>query len=69
MAEHRNRVGLNYYAPIEGNQSFDTALPASNRKLYDIGLLSPAAGIAGGFQLIGEKENVSSVKGWIQREP
>jgi hypothetical protein len=69
MAEHTNRAGLNYYAPVEGNQSFDNALPCSNRKLYDIGLLSPATGIAGGFRPIGEKENVSRVREWTQREP
>jgi hypothetical protein len=69
MVEHTNRLGLNYYAPVEGNQSFDNALPCSNRKLYDIGLLSPAAGIAGGFRPVDDKENVSSVTGWTQREP
>ena len=50
LAEFQNSFGLRYYAPSEGNQSFDSALPASNRSLPDIGLLDPAAGIAGGFR-------------------
>ena len=50
LAEFQNSLGLRYYAPNEGNQSFDSALPASNRSLPDIGLLDPAAGIAGGFR-------------------
>jgi hypothetical protein len=56
MAEHRNRFGLHYYVPVDGNQSFDNALPSSNRDLHDIGLLDPAAGIAGGFRPIDERE-------------
>jgi len=56
MAEYTNSFGLNYHAPIDGNQSFDNVLPCSNRRLHDVGLLDPAAGIAGGFRPIGEKE-------------
>lgn len=56
MAKHANNFGLLHYAPIEGNQSFDHTLPSSSSKLHDIGLLDPAAGIAGGFRPIGEKE-------------
>jgi hypothetical protein len=41
---------LSYYAPTEGNQTFDNALPCANRGVRDIGLLNPAAGIAGGFR-------------------
>ena len=52
LAEFQNSFGLRYYAPIEGNQSFDSALPASNSRLANIGLLDPAAGIAGGFRPI-----------------
>jgi hypothetical protein len=54
MAEHTNLAGLRYYVPIKGNQSFDNALPCANRSIADIGLLNPAAGIAGGFRPIGE---------------
>jgi hypothetical protein len=50
MAQHTNPVGLSYYAPTEGNQTFDNALPCANRSVRDIGLLNPAAGIAGGFR-------------------
>lgn len=55
MAQHMNPFGLSYYAPIEGNQSFDNALPCANRSVQGIGLLNPAAGIAGGFRPIGEQ--------------
>jgi hypothetical protein len=54
LVELQNSFGLHYYTPSEGNQSFDSALPASNRGLSDIGLLDPAAGIAGGFRLMNE---------------
>ena len=50
MAEYRNRFDLSYYAPVEGNQSFDNPLPSANRRLYDIGLLDSTTGIAGGFR-------------------
>ena len=50
LVELQNSFGLRYYAPNEGNQSFDSALPASNRGLSDIGLRDPAAGIGGGFR-------------------
>jgi hypothetical protein len=50
MAEHANASGLLYYAPSEGNQSFDHTLPSSSGKLYDIELLDPALGMAGGFR-------------------
>ena len=56
MAEHTNAHGLIYYAPVEGNQSFDNALPCSNRSLHHIGLLNPAEGIAGGFRPINGTE-------------
>ena len=49
MIEVTNRFNLRYYAPSDGNQSFDNVLPSSNRRLHDVGLLNPAAGIAGGF--------------------
>jgi hypothetical protein len=55
LVESQNSFGLRYYAPSEGNQSFDSALPASNRSLSDIGLLDPAAGIAGGFRPMSEE--------------
>ena len=55
LVELQNSFGLRYYAPREGNQSFDSALPASNRPLADIGLLDPAAGIAGGFRPMHEE--------------
>ncbi len=55
LVELQNSFGLRYYAPSEGNQSFDSALPASNRPLADIGLLDPAAGIAGGFRPMHEE--------------
>ena len=58
MAEHTNALGLSYYAPVEGNQSFDSALPCSNKSIHDIGLLNPAAGIAGGFRPIGDRETI-----------
>ena len=41
LVELQNSFGLRYYAPNEGNQSFDSALPASNRGLSDIGLPRP----------------------------
>jgi hypothetical protein len=47
LVEFQNSFGLRFYAPSEGNQSFDSPLPASNRSLPDIGLLDPGAGIAG----------------------
>ena len=50
MAQRTNSLGLSYYAPTEGNQSFDNALPCTNKSVGDIGLLNPAAGIAGGFR-------------------
>jgi hypothetical protein len=50
MAEHANTSGLLYYAPVEGNQSFDHALPSSSGKLHAIELLDPAVGMAGGFR-------------------
>lgn len=57
MAKHATDFGLLHYAPIEGNQSFDHTLPSSSSKLRDIGLLDPAAGIAGGFRpMRGEEE-------------
>jgi hypothetical protein len=55
LVELQNNFGLRYYAPSEGNQSFDSALPASNRSLSDIGLLNPAAGMAGGFRPMSEE--------------
>ena len=55
IAEHTNPLGLKYYAPSEGNQSFDHALPCANKSVQDIELLSPAAGIAGGFRPVGER--------------
>ena len=55
LVESENSFGLRYYEPSEGNQSFDSALPASNRSISDIGLLDPAAGIAGGFQPMNEE--------------
>ena len=58
MAERTNLVGLRYYAPIEGNQSFDHVLPSSNRILHDIGLLDPAVGISGGFRSLAERESL-----------
>jgi hypothetical protein len=62
MAEYKNALGLSYYAPIEGNQTFDHALPSANRKLHDIGLINPAAGISGGFRSIGERERVGKAE-------
>jgi hypothetical protein len=57
MTEHANTSGLLYYAPIEGNQSFDHLLPSSSGKLHGIELLNPAVGIAGGFRSTqGKKE-------------
>ena len=56
LVEVQNRFGLRYYAPTEGNQSFDSALPASNTNLSEIGFLDPAAGIAGGFRPMSEEE-------------
>jgi hypothetical protein len=57
MTEHANTSGLLYYAPIEGNQSFDHPLPSSSGKLHGIELLNPAVGIAGGFRSTqGKKE-------------
>ena len=50
MAEHANISGLLYYAPVEGNQSFDHTLPSSSGKLHAIELLDPAVGMAGGFR-------------------
>jgi hypothetical protein len=41
MAEHANTSGLLYYAPVEGNQSFDHTLPSSSGKLHAIELLDP----------------------------
>jgi hypothetical protein len=58
LAEHTNSAGLRYYAPIEGNQSFDNTLPCANRSVAEIGLLNPAAGISGGFRPIGERETL-----------
>ena len=55
LAEFRNDFGLRYYSPSEGNQSFDSPLPASNRGIHYIGLLDPAAGIAGGFRPMSEE--------------
>ena len=55
LVESQNSFGLRYYAPRKGDQSFDSALPASNRSLSDIGLLDPAAGIAGGFRPMSEE--------------
>jgi hypothetical protein len=54
MAEHTNSTGLRYYAPIEGNQSFDNALPSANRSVVNIELLNPAAGMVGGFRPVGQ---------------
>ncbi len=62
MAEYENALGLSYYAPIEGNQTFDHELPSANRKLHDIGLINPAAGISGGFRSIGERERVGKAE-------
>jgi hypothetical protein len=50
MEKHAHTSGLVYYAPSEGNQSFDYLLPSSSGKLYDIELLDPALGMAGGFR-------------------
>jgi hypothetical protein len=50
MAEHANTSGLLYYAPIEGNQSYDHMLPSSSGKLHRIELLDPAVGMAAGFR-------------------
>jgi hypothetical protein len=58
MAERTNVAGLRYYAPIEGNQSFDHVLPSSNRILHDIGFLDPAVGISGGFRPLVERESL-----------
>ena len=58
MAERTNPAGLRYYAPVEGNQSFDNTLPCANRSVEDIGLLNPAAGISGGFRPLGERERL-----------
>jgi hypothetical protein len=55
MAEYTNPAGLRYYAPTEGNQSFDYPLPCANTGVQDIGLLDRTAGIAGGFGPIGEE--------------
>ena len=55
LVELKNSFGLRYYAPSVGDQSFDSALPASNKSLSDIGLLDPAAGIAGGFRPMNEE--------------
>jgi hypothetical protein len=55
LVESQNSFGLRYYLPTQGNQSFDSELPASNRSLADIGLLDPAAGIAGGFRPMSEE--------------
>jgi hypothetical protein len=58
MAERTNPAGLRYFAPIEGNQSFDKTLPCANRSVANIELLNPAAGISGGFRPIGERETL-----------
>lgn len=58
MAERTNPAGLRYYAPIEGNQSFDNALPCANRSVREIGLLNPTVGIGGGFRPIGARERL-----------
>jgi hypothetical protein len=50
MVERTNPAGWRYFAPIEGNQSFDNTLPCANRSVANIGLLNPAAGISGGFR-------------------
>ena len=55
LVEFQNSFGVRYYAPNEGDQTFDSALPASNRSLSNIGLLDPAAGIAGGFRPMSEE--------------
>ena len=62
MAEHTNSAGLRYYAPVEGNQSFDNTLPCANRSVEDIGLLNPAAGISGGFRAMGAHERNAQTK-------
>ncbi|HEY6675829.1 MAG TPA: hypothetical protein VIZ87_03515 [Terrimicrobium sp.] len=49
MAEHANTSGLLYYAPIEGNQSYDHMLPSSSGKLHGIELLDPAVGMVPAF--------------------
>jgi hypothetical protein len=56
MAQHSNHFGLHYYAPVEGNQSFDNALPCANKSVHDVGLLNPTAGISGGFRPMDERE-------------
>ena len=56
LVELQNSFGLRYYAPSEGNQSFDSELPASNRSIPYVGLLDPDAGIAGGFRPMSEEE-------------
>lgn len=61
--KHTNGFGLLYYAPVEGNQSFDSTLPCSNKNLYDIRLLDPAAGIAGGFRPIKRERNAGTRNG------
>jgi hypothetical protein len=57
MIEVTNRFNLRYYVPSDGNQSFDNVLPSSNRRLHDVGLLNPAAGIAGGFCPMDERKS------------
>ena len=57
MIEVSNRYHLRYYAPNEGNQTFDNVLPSSNRSLPDIGLLNSEIGIAGGFRPIDERKS------------
>jgi hypothetical protein len=58
MVERTNPAGLRYFAPIEGNQSFDNELPSANRSVANITLLNPAAGISGGFRPIGDRETL-----------
>jgi len=55
MVELTNRYSLHYYAPSEGNQSFDAALPSSNRSIPEIGLLDSTGGLASGFRPMSEE--------------
>jgi hypothetical protein len=60
LVEFTSGFNLRYYTPREGNQSFDGALPCVNRSISDIGLLDPAAGLAGGFRPMGVEKRLSS---------
>ena len=62
MLEHANTSGLLYYAPVEGNQSFDHTLPSSSGKLHAIELLDPVVGMAGGFRSTPGKKNAAQTE-------